>query len=170
VASFFVSRVDGAIDPQLEKLGKSEWAGKAAIANAKVAYELFESFMASPRVQALKAKGAQVQRPLWASTSTKNPKYRDVIYVEELIGPLTVNTLPPQTLAAFRDHGVVRVSIKENVSQAKEVLSQLEKLGISMAAVTRKLEEDGIKSFSDSYDVLIKSIDDKRKQLKTVAR
>ncbi len=109
----------------------------------------------SPRFQALKAQGARVQRPLWASTGTKNPKYRDVVYVEELIGPDTVNTVPPQTLAAFLDHGQVRPgSLEENVAEAEQTLAGLEALGISMNAVTDELEQEGVKSFADAFTAL----------------
>ena len=142
VASFFVSRVDGAIDPRLDALVAAgtlpadrarALQGKAAIANAKRAYRLFQERFAGPRWAALAAKGAQVQRPLWASTSTKNPAYRDVLYVEQLIGPDTVNTMPPATLEAFRDHGITARTVDADLAAADQVLSELAALGIDFA-------------------------------------
>ena len=168
VASFFVSRVDTNIDAQLQARikGQDEQAetakkllGKAAIANAKLAYAEFKAASASERWQNLAAQGARPQRPLWASTSTKNPDYRDVIYVEELIGPETVNTVPPQTLVAFLDHGLVRMSLEENLEASQQALADLEKLGISMNTVTDQLEAEGVKSFSDAFTVLLKAIE-----------
>ena len=180
VASFFVSRVDTAADKLLEQkiaASKDEKAkgelesllGKAAVANAKLAYELFEREFASKRFKALAKKGARVQRPLWASTSTKNPHYRDVMYVEPLIGPHTVNTMPPATIDAFRDHGVVKSTVAEGLKEAKGVLDRLERAGISLADVTRRLEEEGVKSFSDSFDSLMKGIASKREMLRAGA-
>ncbi|MEX2152904.1 MAG: transaldolase [Gemmatimonadaceae bacterium] len=171
VASFFVSRVDSEIDKRLDALKKGqELRGKAAIANAKLAYELFLERFATPRWKALEAKGARVQKTLWASTSTKNPAYRDVMYVEELIGPRTINTVPPQTLEAFKDHGDVRRTVDENVDEAKRVIEQLEKLGISMKDVTDKLLVDGIASFAKSFESLIAGIDRKRELVASAAR
>ncbi len=167
VASFFVSRVDSNIDPRLQKIvdggqakaqKASDLLGKAAIANARLAYEDFKQVFSSKRFQQLKAKGARLQRPLWASTSTKNPAYRDVMYVEELIGPDTVNTIPPQTLTAFLEHGKVRASLEENLEGARSVFTGLESLGISMKEVTDQLEVEGVKSFSDSFAVLLEAI------------
>jgi len=168
VASFFVSRVDTKIDARLAELAKSDpaaaaLAGKAAIANARLAYADYKQVFGSARFQALKAQGANVQRPLWASTSTKNPAYRDVIYVEELIGPETVNTIPPATLAAFLDHGAVRASLEEQLAEGKQALASLEALGIKMDEVTSQLEDEGVKSFVDSFYVLLKAIDQRRK-------
>jgi transaldolase len=173
VASFFVSRVDTKVDGYLlgmiDRGGtRSERAegllGKAAIANARLAYADFKEASAAHQFQALMAKGARVQRPLWASTSTKNPKYRDVVYVEELIGPDTVNTMPPQTLAAFLDHGRVRPgSLEENVAEAEQVLADLEALGISMNAVTGELEQEGVKSFADAFTALLAAVEARRK-------
>jgi transaldolase len=173
VASFFVSRVDTKVDGHLmgmidrggTRAGKAEGLlGEAAIANARLAYAYFKEVVAANRFQALKAKGARVQRPLWASTGTKNPKYRDVVYVEELIGPDTVNTVPPQTLAAFLDHGKVRPgSLEENVAEAEQVLAALEALGISMNAVTGELEQEGVKSFSDAFAALLAAVEARRK-------
>ncbi|MBE0695533.1 MAG: hypothetical protein IH586_01285, partial [Anaerolineaceae bacterium] len=121
---------------------------------------------ASDRFKALRAKGARVQRPLWASTSTKNPKYRDVMYVEELVGPDTVNTVPPQTLVAFLDHGVVYTgSLEKDVDAAEQVLTSLESLGISYSQVTQQLEDEGVKAFADAYTELLATIDRRREQV-----
>lgn len=169
VASFFVSRVDTNVDARLQKLiqaggPQAEKAqslqGKAAIANARLAYTEFKRVFASDRFKKLAAHGARLQRPLWASTSTKNPAYRDVIYVEELIGPHTVNTMPPQTLVAFLDHGQVRLSLEEGIPQAHQVLADLEALGISMKEVTNQLEVEGVKSFADAFTVLLQAVED----------
>ena len=163
VASFFVSRVDSEVDKRLDALKQgTELKGQAAIANAKLAYQLFLERFSSARWKALEAKGARVQKPLWASTSTKNPAYRDVMYVEELIGPRCVNTLPPQTLEAFKDHGEVRRTVDKNVDEAKRALEQLERLSISMKDVTEKLLVDGLASFQKSFDSLIAGIARKR--------
>ena len=172
VASFFVSRVDTKVDGHLAGMidrggtradKAAELLGKAAIANARLAYADFKSVFGSERFQALKAKGARVQRPLWASTGTKNPKYRDVMYVEELVGPDTVNTVPPATLEAFLDHGVVRPgSLEENLAEAEQALAALEALGISMDAVTGELEEEGVKSFADAFTALLSAVEARR--------
>jgi transaldolase len=163
VASFFVSRVDSEVDKRLDALKQgTELKGKAAIGNAKLAYQLFLERFSSARWKKLEAKGARVQKPLWASTSTKNPAYRDVMYAEELIGPRSVNTLPPQTLDAFKDHGDVRRTVDKDLDQAKRTLDQLERLGISMKDVTGKLLVDGLASFQKSFDSLIAGIARKR--------
>jgi len=163
VASFFVSRVDTEID---KRLGSNDaLKGKAAIANAKLAYALFQQQVASPRWKALAAKGATVQRPLWASTSTKNPAYRDVMYVEGLIGPDTVNTMPPATIDAFRDHGKVARTVDKDVAGAKADIAALEKAGISMKEVTDKLLTDGLASFQKSFETLIAGLEKKTKAL-----
>jgi transaldolase len=169
VASFFVSRVDSIIDKTLQEKGNTELQGKAAIANARTAYQMFLKVAFGARYKALMAKGAQLQRPLWASTSTKNPKYCDVLYVEELIGPDTVNTLPPATIDAFRDHGKVRNSLVENPQNNAKVLADLAAAGIDMKQVTQHLEDDGVKLFAESYGSMIKSLDEKRQAMK-VAR
>jgi len=167
VASFFVSRVDTNVDKRLQSLVDSDGAhanvaralfGKAAIANARLAYADYKKVFSSERFLKLKAQGAHVQRPLWASTSTKNPAYRDVMYVEELIGPDTVNTVPPHTLIAFLDHGQVRNSIEEDLPGATKVLADLEALGISMDEVTYELEVEGVRSFADAFTVLLDAI------------
>jgi transaldolase len=168
VASFFVSRVDSAVDPLLEKIGTPEalnLRGKTAIANAKLAYQRFrETFYGEPFAP-LGAHGALIQRPLWGSTGTKNPAYSDVIYVEQLIGPDTVNTLPPKTLAAFRDHGRVRQTLQEGVDQAEEDMAQLRELGIDFDAIARKLQEDGVAAFAASYDKLLAALNGKRQSI-----
>lgn len=171
VASFFVSRVDSAIDKQLGGMSADAQAlqGKAAIANAKLAYRLFQASFSGPRWAPLAAKGARVQRPLWASTSTKNPAYRDVIYVEELIGPDTVNTLPPATLEAFRDHGEVRASVTENVADAERALAALEAHGVSLQAVTDTLLAEGLASFEQSFVTLLAGLARKRAALAATA-
>jgi transaldolase len=174
VASFFVSRVDTEVDKRLDAaVAKSptnqetlkSLHGKAAIANAKLAYRLFQSEIATPRWKALASKGATVQRPLWASTSTKNPAYRDVMYVEQLIGPDTVNTMPPQTIDAFRDHGVVARTVDANVDEAQRTIDTLEQNGISMRDVTDKLLTDGLASFQKSFDTLLNGLEKKTKAL-----
>lgn len=173
VASFFVSRVDSAIDKQLatkaaaanDEAALLALQGKAAIANAKLAYRLFQASFSGARWEALSTLGARVQRPLWASTSTKNPAYRDVIYVEELIGPDTVNTLPPATLEAFRDHGEVRQSVTEHVADAERALAALEAQGISLQAVTDTLLAEGLASFEQSFVTLLAGLGRKRAAL-----
>jgi transaldolase len=173
VASFFVSRVDTEVDKRLDALiaaggdkGKLEsLKGKAAIANAKLAYRIFQSRFSGARWDALVKHDAQLQRPLWASTSTKNPAYRDVMYVEGLIGPHTVNTMPPATIDAFRDHGVVERTVDKDVDVAQEHLAQLEAQGISMNSVTEKLLADGIASFQKSFDTLIQGLERKTHEL-----
>lgn len=177
VASFFVSRVDSLVDKLLDaKIKQTSDAaaqerlkglrGKAAIANARIAYEHFQRFFSGDRWQALAVKGARVQRPLWASTSTKNPAYRDVIYVEELIGPDTVNTMPPATISAFKDHGVVRRTVDQDLQQAHLLLEQLAQAGIEIDQVTAQLLEEGIKSFADAFDQLRSGIDEKLQHLR----
>jgi transaldolase / glucose-6-phosphate isomerase len=170
VASFFVSRIDTAIDalitsrleasadPREQALLRS-LAGKVAIANAKLAYQFYRELFAGTRWQALARQGAKTQRLLWASTSTKNPKYRDVLYVEELIGPDTVNTIPPATFDAFRDHGHLRESLTEDVEGAHDTMETLAKVGISMKEVTDRLLADGVQSFSDAFDKLLAAVD-----------
>jgi transaldolase len=170
VASFFVSRVDTEVDKRIDAMIAADPAkastlgalkGKAAIANAKMAYALFQKKFTGGRWDTLSAKGARVQRPLWASTSTKNPAYRDVMYVEELIGPHTVNTLPPATLDAFRDHGEVRRTVDRDVDIARKVIADLDAAGISLADVTAKLLKDGIVSFQKSFDGLLANLEKK---------
>jgi transaldolase len=168
VASFFVSRIDSAVDKKIEakiKEGHAELSqllGNVAIANAKLAYELFQQRFGSERFARLRALGAKVQRPLWASTGTKNPAFSDVLYVETLIGPDTVNTIPPKTYDAFRDHGKVARTLDRDVEEARDVLARLEQAGISLEDVTRQLTVDGVKSFSDSFRSLLETIEARR--------
>ncbi len=167
VASFFVSRIDTLIDSKADDLLKTATSpkkellesikGKIAIANAKLTYRKYQELFGNARWKALTTKGAQVQRLLWASTSTKNPKYRDVIYVEELIGADTVDTIPPATFDAFRDHGKLRRSLTENVDAAATEMQNLEKAGISMKEVTDKLLVDGVKLFADAFRTLLEA-------------
>ncbi len=161
VASFFVSRVDGKVDAQLEKIGNQELQGKIAIANAKLAYARFQQVFSGPRWDRLAAKGARVQRPLWGSTSTKNPDYPDTLYVDELIGPHTVNTVPPNTLDAILDHGTAASTVDQNVDEARAQIAQLAKLGIDLDVVTEQLQKDGVDSFAADFDTLMQSIADK---------
>ena len=171
VASFFVSRVDTEVDKRLDALiAKANPAekerlkllkGRAAIANGKLAYRLFRQKFAGPRWETLARQGARLQRPLWASTSTKNPEYRDVMYVEELIGPDTVDTMPPATIEAFREHGVVDRTVDKKVAAAEGLLKEIEAVGISMKDVTAKLLVDGIASFQKSFDELIAGLESK---------
>ena len=171
VASFFVSRVDTAVDGLLQESirqgqdGLRDVLGKAAVANAKLAYEAFKDTFQGDRFAALRAKGARVQRPLWASTGTKNPDYSDVIYVESLMGPDTVNTMPPATLTAFLEHGGVAPTLEQGVDEARADMQAISSAGISMKEVTAKLLTDGVKSFGDSFDKLIANIAEKKIQL-----
>ncbi len=170
VASFFISRIDTLIDSELdEKIKRTSNAGeqaalrnlkgKVAIANGKLTYQRYKEIFSGPRWQALAAKGGQTQRVLWASTSTKSPAYSDVYYVEELIGPDTVDTIPPATFDAFRDHGKPRASLEENIQGAKEVMEGIERAGISMKAATDKLTEDGVKLFAEAFDKLLAAVE-----------
>ena len=175
VASFFVSRVDSEVDKRLDAIAASGDAatkdramalkGRAAIANAQLAYQLFKEMFSGDRWAKLAAKGARLQRPLWASTSTKNPAYRDVIYVEELIGPDTVNTMPPATVIAFKDHGVVERRVDHNIREAQRVMEQLAEIGVDFNDVTDKLLTDGLASFQKSFDSLIAGLEQKTKSL-----
>jgi transaldolase len=164
VASFFVSRVDTYVNRQLEALDvgvqhAEPLRGKIAIANSKIVYQRFREIFTGSRFRKLAEKGARAQRVLWASTSTKNPAYRDVLYVEELIGPDTVNTMPPVTLAAFRDHGKIRgATVLEDVEEAKQTLETLTQVGIDLRQVTEEIQRDGVKAFADSYNQLLAAI------------
>lgn len=166
VASFFVSRVDTACDKELEAIGIKELQGKIAIANSKVAYELSHKIFSGERWNKLKNKGAKIQRLLWASTGTKNPNYPDTLYVDELIGADTVNTIPPATLNAFLDHGKLSVTLDKNLEEGKEQLTKLAHLGIDLDKITDKLQTDGVKAFADSFESLLKSISEKVETLK----
>ena len=180
VASFFVSRVDTLVDKQLdEKIAQEsdparqqemrDLQGKAAIANARLAYQKYQEIFHGDRFANLREKGAAPQRCLWASTSTKNPAYRDVLYVEELIGPETVDTMPPQTIVAFQDHGVAQVTLDQDIANQHEIMDRLKAAGINMAAVTKQLEVDGVASFTDSYNELLDATKVKAERLQTEA-
>jgi transaldolase/glucose-6-phosphate isomerase len=170
VASFFISRIDTLIDSIIKERLKSttdagqeallkSLLGKVAIANGKLTYQAYQRIFSGPRWEKLANKGAQTQRVLWASTSTKNPNYRDVIYIEELIGADTVNTMPPATIDAFRDHGKLRNSLMEDIPGAQKTMDDLAKAGISMKEVTDKLTVDGVKLFSDAFDKLLAAVE-----------
>ena len=170
VASFFISRIDTLVDSMLndrikktsdasQQANLSALLGKVAIANGKLTYQRYQRIFSGPRWESLAAKGAQTQRVLWASTSTKNPKYRDVIYVEELIGRDTVNTMPPATIDAFRDHGQLRNSLTEDVPGAQKVMDDLARAGISIKEVTDKLTDEGVKLFADAFDKLLAAVE-----------
>jgi len=174
VASFFISRIDSAVDAIIDtKLKASKDAreqellksvqGKVAIANGKQTYEKYQEIFSTPRWKALAAKGAQTQRVLWASTSTKNPAYRDVLYVEELIGPDTVDTIPPATFDAFRDHGKLRQSLTEDLASAHKTMETAGKVGVSMKQVTDKLTDDGVRLFSEAFDKLLAAVEQSSK-------
>ena len=176
VASFFVSRVDTLVDKLLEDKIKAtsdsaeqqmlkSLEGKAAIANARLVYQDFKRIFGTPRFETLKHSGAQPQRPLWASTSTKNPAYRDVLYAEELIGPNTVDTMPLETIENFRDHGQVRLSIEDDIPQAKAELAALEEIGIHYDQVTQQLLDEGVQKFADSFHELFQGIESKKQAI-----
>ena len=168
VASFFVSRVDTKVDKKLQEIATSgtpaalEYQGQAAIANARLAYEIFVDEFNSDRFKKLKAANAQIQRPLWASTGTKNPAYSDVLYVNELIGPDTVNTVPPATLVNFLDHGNVTVTIDHEIEKSHLLIQKLEQMGISLEVIGDELEHEGVTIFADAYNQLLGSIKEKR--------
>ena len=165
VASFFVSRVDTEADRRLEEIGRKDLQGRLAVDNAKLAYQHYLEAFAGPRWEALAAAGARPQRCLWASTSTKNPAYRDVLYVEELIGPDTVNTMPFETIDAFQDHGEVRDTLTEGLDEARALLRALADAGVDYDDVTDTLEREGVEKFSASYASLLEGIDAKRAAL-----
>jgi transaldolase len=174
VASFFVSRMDSKVDKYLEDIVATGGnnaplaqglLGKSAVANAKLAYQRFLKVFGGARFNKLQSQGARLQRPLWASTSTKNPAYSDVLYVDNLIGPNTVNTVPPQTLIAFNDHGKAAETIETDLNIARQVLETLGEIGISLTQVTKELEEEGVASFSQSFESLLETIESKRSEL-----
>jgi transaldolase len=165
VASFFVSRVDTETDKRLEEKGNEELQGKLAIANAKLAYQTYKEAFSGERWQKLADKGASAQRCLWASTSTKNENYRDVIYVEELIGPDTVNTMPVDTVKAFQDHGKAEATLEQGLDEAHELLKKLEEAGIDYDDVTDTLEKEGVQKFADSFKELLDGVAEKREAL-----
>lgn len=165
VASFFISRVDTAVDKALEEIGNTEIQGKIAIDNAKIAYSRFREIFSSERWKKLATGTARVQRPLWASTSSKNPAYPDTLYVDNLIGPDTVNTLPPATLDDFLDHGTVAATVETDVAGARSRLAELAALGIDLDAITNKVLDEGVAAFAKSFEGLIASIAEKRRKL-----
>jgi transaldolase len=172
VASFFVSRVDTMVDKALEKIGTPEalaLRGQIAVANARLAYQRFRQVFSSERWQRLARRGARVQRPLWASTGTKNPAYSDVLYIETLVGPDTISTMPPHTLDAFRDHGRARLTIHEGVDGAREQIAALSRFGIDLNAITEQLVVDGVAAFAQSLEQLLHTLEDKRRALMTAA-
>ncbi len=167
VASFFISRVDVEVDKRLTAIGTDEalaLKGKAAIAQGVLAYELFQQTFAGPRWEALSAEGARFQRPLWASTSTKDPSYPDTLYIDTLIGPNTVNTIPDATLLAFEDHGTVARTIDADVAGAHQVISQLSDLGIDLEEVAVQLEQEGVDSFAKSFDEVLETLGDRAEE------
>jgi len=177
VASFFVSRVDSKVDKAIdqrvaalpagapERAELSSLKGRAAVANARLAYAQFKREFGSARFEPLRAKRANVQRPLWASTSTKNPAYPDTLYVDELIGPDTVNTMPPQTLTAFNDHGAVEARIERDLDRARSLVRRLPELGVPLPALIDQLEPEGVTAFAKSYDSLLETLETRRAQL-----
>jgi transaldolase len=166
VASFFVSRVDTETDKRLDEIGgHDELKGKLAVANAKLAYRKYKEIFSGDRWDALAAKGATKQRCLWASTSTKNPAYSDVLYVDELIGPETVNTMPEETIEAFQDHGTLALTLERGLDEAKRVFDKLAEAGVDYDDVTRVLEEEGVQKFADSFAELLDGIRAKRGEL-----
>ena len=182
VASFFISRVDSKLDraidaalaalpagdPRRAELDAAK--GKAAIANARLAYARFRELAVTPRVTALQARGARLQRPLWASTSTKNPAYPDTLYVDQLIGPDTVNTMPPQTLQAFNDHGTARLTIEHDLDGARRLFQRLPELGVPIESLIAELEGEGVVAFAKSYDALLATLESRRQSLAGRAR
>ncbi len=167
VASFFVSRVDTYVDRELDSIGTKEalaLRGEAAIANSKLAYHRFREVFYGEDFAPQRQRGARVQRPLWGSTSTKNPAYHDLKYVDGLIGPDTVNTIPLETINAFRDHGQIRRTVDEGLEEAKQLLTDLKRVGVDLDAVTEQLQKDGVKAFADSFDQLLNALAEKRRQ------
>ncbi len=172
VASFFVSRVDTKVDAMLDEIGTPEalrLKGKIAVANSRLAYQRFLELFHGEVFADSRRRGGRVQRVLWASTSTKNPAYRDVLYVEELIGPETINTMPPDTVEAFRDHGRVRTSLTEEIEEARSQLDQLTALGVSLDDVTEELQAEGVDKFAQPFDRLLATLEDKQRSLRSVA-
>jgi transaldolase len=177
VASFFVSRVDNKVDAAIQQALRAvttgagaqaeleSFRGRAAVANARLAYAEFKTACGSPRFAALRARGAQVQRPLWASTSTKNPDYSDTLYVDELIGPDTVNTMPPQTLTAFNDHGRPEVTIGRDLDAARRLFARLPALGVPVETLIDQLEPEGVAAFAKSYDALLAALETRRREV-----
>ncbi len=169
VASFFISRIDTAVDRELEKIGEKELAGKIAVASGKSAYSLFRKIFSGESWESLAANGGRKQRPLWASTSTKNPAYPDTLYVDSLIGPETVNTIPPATLEAFLDHGRAALTIEDGMEEARSLPARLEEAGVDLDKINRKLLEDGVAAFAQAFEVLLSGIDGKKKLFTALA-
>jgi transaldolase len=165
VASFFVSRIDSEVDKRLEELGADDLKGKLAIANAKIAYQIYKEVFGSSRWRSLEERGANRQRLLWASTSTKNPDYPDTIYVDNLVGPETVNTMPKKTIEAVKDHAEIRPTLEESVEEAKQLLKRLREAGLDYEDVTDTLEQEGIHKFADPFNELLEEIERKSRQL-----
>jgi transaldolase len=171
VASFFVSRVDTKVDAELERLGREDLRGKAAVANAKIAYEAFQEIFSGEAWDRLREAGANVQRPLWASTSTKNPDYPDTLYVDELIGPDTVNTMPEVTIDAARDHATPERTVDRDAGAAHELVRELREVGVDFDdIVTHQLVDEGVASFAKSYDSLLETLERKAGELSAAAR
>ena len=164
VASFFLSRIDVMVDPMLKEKGANNLVGKIAIASAKKAYQIYLEMISSDRFKKLEENGAQRQRVLWASTGTKDPAFSDVLYVETLIGKDTINTLPMETIDAFRDHGKVTETLTQNIADANQAMEELEKIGIDINKITQKLEEEGIEKFNVAYEKLLKSINEQKRK------
>ena len=165
VASFFISRIDTAVDDELSKVNNNDLKGKIAIANGKLVYEKFQELFSSSRFKKLEAKGAKVQKVLWASTSTKNPDYPDVLYVEELIGPKTVNTMPPATVTAYKDHGKPAERLTKNVDEARKQMKKLADLNVDFSVITKQLTEKGVVLFAESFKELLNEIDKKKNEV-----
>ncbi len=165
VASFFISRIDTAVDDELSKINNQDLKGKIAIANAKLVYQKFEEIFSGQRFKKLEAKGAKKQKVLWASTSTKNPAYPDILYIEELIGNHTINTIPPATIEAYKDHGKPQERITQSVDAARAQMRKLAELKIDFSEVTKKLTEDGVILFSNSFKELMQEIENKKNEI-----
>jgi transaldolase len=165
VASFFVSRIDSEADTQLEELGATDLQGELAIANAKLAYQIYKEVFGGARWNKLAEKGANTQRLLWASTSTKNPDYPDTLYVDNLVGPETVNTMPKKTIQAVMDHSEIRPTLEEGVEEAKRLLERLREAGLDYEDVTDILEKEGIQKFADPFNEMLEEIKNKSRQL-----
>ncbi len=169
VASFFVSRVDSETDERLDEIGRDDLKGRLAIDNAKLVYQEFKEIFSGPEWEFLESKGATVQRPLWASTSTKNPDYSDVMYVENLVGPNTVNTMPKSTIEDVKDHAEIRETIEEGLDEARQLFKDLEEAGIDYDDVTEVLEKEGVQKFADSFNELLEEIQQQTRQLERQA-
>ncbi|CAN5868354.1 transaldolase [soil metagenome] len=169
VASFFVSRVDSEADGRLDEIGRNDLKGRLAVDNAKLVYQEFKDIFSGPEWEFLESKGATVQRPLWASTSTKNPEYSDVMYVENLVGPETVNTMPKSTVEDVKDHAEIRETIEEGLDEARQLLKDLEDAGIDYDDVTEVLEKEGVQKFADSFNELLEEIEEQTRKVASQA-